>query len=218
MGRRAVGRMLVQHAEQALAGGAQALRKHEDQLHQDLRAEERLLEDDARERLAVEHRDHHRADRGAGGKARLAVDHRHLAEAAAGFHRGEELRGVPAVALVHVALAFDHDQHEVAGVTFAQDLHRVAGAVYVHELREQAYLGVREILEQGALWDKRMDLRREVRRVAEVLQMGKLRAAGHWRADYASAPRTTWSRGAGAPLAPASRGARPNRPSRGRDR
>src|SRR5256885_1055023 len=68
--------MLVQNAEQALAGGAQALREHEDQLHQDLRAEERLLE-------------------------------------------------------------------------------------------------------HGALRDKGVDLRCEVRRVAEVLEMGKLRAAGH---------------------------------------
>src|SRR6267378_2111149 len=73
-------RVFAEQPQQPLARRAQPLRKHQDQLHQDLGAEQRLLDDDARQALAVEHGDQRRLYRDAGGEARLAVEHRHLAE------------------------------------------------------------------------------------------------------------------------------------------
>src|SRR5690242_14782946 len=48
-------RLVVDELQQPPARRAQALREHQHQLHQDLGAEHGLLDDDAREVLAVEH-------------------------------------------------------------------------------------------------------------------------------------------------------------------
>src|SRR5687767_15410470 len=65
--------LLVHQAEQLFARGAQALRQHEDELHQQLGAEQRLLDDDAGEVFAVKHGDQRALEGNAGSKARLAV-------------------------------------------------------------------------------------------------------------------------------------------------
>src|SRR5688572_9200204 len=166
--------MLVHQAEQALAGGAQPLREHQHQLHEDLGAEQRLLDDDARQALAMQHGDLHRAGGDASGEARLAVDHRHLAQRAAGLHGGEELRRVPAVALVHLDLALQHHQHEVTAVAFADDLHARVGAVHVHEVRQQPHFAAGKVLQQPALRDERVHLLGEPGGVAEGLEVREL--------------------------------------------
>src|SRR5712692_5114422 len=185
--RRGAVRLLVEQSEQPLAGHPQALRQHQHQLHEDFCAEQGLLDDDPRQVFAVEHRDQRWLDRDAGRKARLAVDHRHLAERPAGVDHREQLRRIPAIALVHLDLAFDQHQHEVAAVALADDLDAGFGAVDVHEMRKQAHFGRREILEQLAFRDQGVDLFRELGGVAEELEMRELlRAVWHGLAsDYA---------------------------------
>ena len=72
---------------------------------------------------------------------------------------------------MHLDSAFDDHQHEVAAVALADDLHGGLGAVHVHEVREGAHLGEREMLEQIALRDKRLQVARELGGIAEKLQV-----------------------------------------------
>src|SRR5437773_1943813 len=167
-------RLLIEQSQQPLARGAQALREHEDQLHQDLGAEQRLLDDDAGQALAVEHGDQRRLCRDAGGEARLAVDHRHLAERPSAFDHRQRLRRVPAVALLHLDLAFDDHQHEIAAVAFLDDFNARLGAVHLHEMRQQKHLRRRKVLQQRAAGNKRVHLARELGGVAERFEVREL--------------------------------------------
>ena len=112
-----------------------------------------------------------RLDGDAGGEARLAVDHGHLAERVARGDRGDELLGVPPVPLSHLDAALDQHHHEIAAVAFADHLHAGLGAVDRHEVREQPHLRGREVLQQGAARDERADLLAEAHRVAEALEV-----------------------------------------------
>jgi len=105
------------------------------------------------------------------GEARLAIDHRHLAEGLARVDGGDELRFALAVALAHLDLALEDHQHEVAGLALADELGADAGAVDVHELGEQAGFRRGEVLQQRAARDQRVDLAREPARVAEIFEM-----------------------------------------------
>src|SRR5712692_6165751 len=87
--------------EQLGTGLTQPLRQHKHQFHEDFRPERRLLQDDARQAVARQHRDHARLGCNAAREARLTVDHRHFAERLPRGDYGDEPRRIPSVLLEH---------------------------------------------------------------------------------------------------------------------
>src|SRR5688572_13650661 len=107
--------------EEPRAGLAQPGGKHGYELDQDLRSQAGMVEDDLRHVVTVEHGEHGGLGGDAGGEARLAVDHGHLAQRHAWPHVGHVLLLAAHVALEDVHRAFDDEQHEVAAVVLADD-------------------------------------------------------------------------------------------------
>src|SRR6267378_8055394 len=152
-------------------GLAQPLRQHKHQFHEDFRPERRLLQDDARQTVARQHRDHARLGRNAARKARLAVDHRHFAERLPRRDNGDEPRRIPPVLLEHFDSALDEKTHEIARLAFADDFYARLRAVGLHEPAQRANFRQVEVLEKRRERDETVNPVGELCGAAQRLQL-----------------------------------------------
>ena len=98
-----------------------------------------------------EHRKGSRLNRGAGGKTRFTVDHRHFTQGLARKHDSNALDHLVLVFLGDVNLAVNDEHHEIAAFTFGDD-HRVRRRpVDLQKWAEHAQVFNSEIVKQGVV-------------------------------------------------------------------
>src|SRR5712692_4129201 len=182
----------VHVGDQLGTGLTQPLRQHKHQFHEDFRPERCLLQNDARQAVARQDRDHAGLRGNAAREARLAVDHRHFAERLPWRDQCDQPRGVPPVLLEHFDPAFDQKTHEIARVAFADDFYARSGAVDLRELAQQAYFRQVEVLEKRRERDEAVNPAGELRGIAQRLQLsqpGPFRSFCHLRTRLGEPPR-----------------------------
>src|SRR5882672_1769820 len=156
--------------EQVGAGLAQALRQQGYKLDQDLGAEARLLEDDLHHAVARQHCKCSGLQPHAGGKARFAVDHRHLAERCAGPDRRHRLEMAVRIGLHDFHPSLNDEQHVIVDVAFADDHLPCFSTVDLHETGQLLDVLAGEVRKEFRVADHVENLLRERGPLSQVFE------------------------------------------------